>query len=91
MKPTIGRAVHVYGGPLPGMNKNDVEPVAGTVCAVNSDGRVTVAGFDHLGVPFSVRDIEFVQDEGGGLPEYPTPYATWPARDIPQTGNDPAK
>ncbi len=75
MEPTIGRGVLVHGPALPGMNVLSDQPVYGKICAVHSPSNVTVAGFDHLAVPFAAREIEFVQD-GDPVPSNKV-YATF--------------
>jgi hypothetical protein len=66
--PTIGRVVLVHRG-----MSDQAEPAF--VCYVHSDRLINVAGFHALGAPFSVTNIQLVQDDDEI--QNPNQYAEW--------------
>lgn len=71
IQPTIGRVVWVYR-PLASSDIN--QPEVGLVTYVYSAHCINVAGFDHIGQPFTLTSLTLVQ-ENEQKPE--GNYAAW--------------
>lgn len=82
IKPTIGRVV------LFKLNQHQSQPFPALVCAVHSDKRINVAGFDDLGNPIKFMNVPLLQDDDpvpqGGF------YAEWMPYQKEQAAKDEA-